>query len=244
MSKVLLYSGGTDSWLIDKLWKPDKKIYINIHGSYSDEEIKRLPSDVEIIDLPFLGQFEDKETLFVPLRNLYFLMIASNYGDEICLGATSGDRGGKDKRPLFFKVTQWLINYCLNGNSYGSYGKIKICSDFYNKSKNKLIEQYIENGGTIEEFIEQSFSCYKPINEKPCLACKPCYKKFLLGRHYGYKYSKEQDNKIINYMKNEIIPKKNNNGTYFTKRKGEGRIAEVEIDKLFKEYGLNWKDYQ
>ena len=34
MSKVLLYSGGTDSWLIDKLWKPDKKIYINFYGKH------------------------------------------------------------------------------------------------------------------------------------------------------------------------------------------------------------------
>lgn len=26
--KVLLYSGGMDSWLIDKIWKPDVKLYV------------------------------------------------------------------------------------------------------------------------------------------------------------------------------------------------------------------------
>ena len=37
--KVLLFSNGMDSWLIDKLWKPDVKIYIDIEGSYSEKEI-------------------------------------------------------------------------------------------------------------------------------------------------------------------------------------------------------------
>ena len=40
--KVLLYSGGTDSWLIDKIWKPDVKLYIDIHGRYSEFEKKLL----------------------------------------------------------------------------------------------------------------------------------------------------------------------------------------------------------
>lgn len=49
MKKVLLYSGGTDSWLIDKIWKPDTKIYIDIHGRYSEVEKKRLPNDVKVV---------------------------------------------------------------------------------------------------------------------------------------------------------------------------------------------------
>ena len=71
--KVLLYSGGMDSWLIDKIWKPDVKIYIDIEGSYSKEEIARLPKDVKIVKLP-IGIYE-QENKFVPLRNLYFLMV-------------------------------------------------------------------------------------------------------------------------------------------------------------------------
>jgi len=43
MKKVLLYSGGMDSWLIDKLWKPNVKLYIDTGGSYSKDEIAKLP---------------------------------------------------------------------------------------------------------------------------------------------------------------------------------------------------------
>ena len=116
--KVLLYSGGTDSWLIEKLWKPDVKIYVNIHGFYSDTEVSKLPPDVEVVDFPFLGTTEELDTNFVPLRNLYFLMIASNYGNHICYGATRSDRGSKDKCEEFVDMTQQLFDYCLTGNSY------------------------------------------------------------------------------------------------------------------------------
>lgn len=56
-NKVLLYSGGMDSWLIDKIWKPDVKLYVDMNTKYSQEEIKRLPSDV-IIDKLDLSKWE------------------------------------------------------------------------------------------------------------------------------------------------------------------------------------------
>ena len=75
MKKVLLYSGGMDSWLISHIWKPDMKVYVNMHTRYSEEEIKRikeLNEDVTIIDFP-LGQWE-REDAIIPLRNLYLVM--------------------------------------------------------------------------------------------------------------------------------------------------------------------------
>ena len=45
MKKVLLYSGGMDSWLISHLWKPDVKLYIDTGSSYAAEERRRLPPD-------------------------------------------------------------------------------------------------------------------------------------------------------------------------------------------------------
>lgn len=236
MSKVLLYSGGTDSWLIDKLWKPDIKLYININGMYSQEEIKRLPSDVKVIDFPFLGTIEDRNNLNVPLRNLYFLMIASNFGDEICLGATLGDRGGIDNR---FEIIYMLENILKIFNS-----NIHIENKYIFKNKYEILEEYINKGGTIKEFIENTFSCYNPIDGKECYKCKPCYRKFLLGYYYGYTYNETVKINMINYIKKEVIPLNKNKSTYFTDRVGEGKYTEKAVDKLFKEYSMNWRDYQ
>ena len=117
MKKVLLYSGGMDSWLISHIWKPDMKVYVNMHTRYSEEEIKRikeLNEDVTIIDFP-LGQWE-REDAIIPLRNLYLVMAICNLtGSEdvdICLGATAGDRV-LDKSPEFAEKATELLNQLL-----------------------------------------------------------------------------------------------------------------------------------
>ena len=244
MKKVLLYSGGTDSWLIDKIWKPDVRIYININGFYSDVEISKLPTDVQVIDFPFLGTVEEHDTNFVPLRNLYFLMMATSYGDEICYGATRSDRGSKDKREEFIDMTQNIIDYCLTGNSFTKDRNIHICKDFVKLNKFEIIQKYLDQGGTIQEFVEESFSCYHSIDGKECMHCKQCYKKFLEAYYFGYHYDNETKIEMIEYLKTDVIPIQNHEGTYFTKRTGEGPYMEKAVDMLFSEYGLNWRDYQ
>lgn len=242
--KVLLYSGGTDSWLIDKLWKPDVRIYVNIHGFYSDVEVAKLPKDVQVIDFPFLGKTEELDTNFVPLRNLYFLMIASNYGNHICYGATRSDRGSKDKCEEFVDMTQQLFDYCLTGNSYTKDRHIKICKDFVKLNKFEIIQKYLDEGGTIEEFVKDSFSCYHSIEGKECMHCKQCYKKFLEALYFGYDYTDKEKRNMIEYLKTSVIPVNNHEGTYFTEREGEGPYMEKAVDILFDEYGLDWRQYR
>ena len=104
--KVLLYSGGMDSWLISQLWNPDIKLYIDTGTAYAEEEKRRLPSDV-IVEHLDLHRFERGDKI-IPLRNLYFVMLASNYGDEIMLGATYGDRV-LDKSPGFAKKASDML---------------------------------------------------------------------------------------------------------------------------------------
>ena len=106
--KVLLYSGGMDSWLIDKLWKPDIRLYVDMNTRYSKEEMKRLPDDT-IIERLDLSKWE-REDKIIPLRNMYLIGIATNYGDEICLGATAGDRV-LDKSPVFAELYEDLLGY-------------------------------------------------------------------------------------------------------------------------------------
>ena len=108
-TKVLLYSGGMDSWLIDKLWKPDVKIFFDTGVDYDIVEKQLLPDDVIIFPL-HIAQFElhdAKHTL--PLRNMLFLEIASYYGNEICIGAVNGDKH-YDKQPKFLNDLQTILN--------------------------------------------------------------------------------------------------------------------------------------
>ena len=234
--KVLLYSGGLDSWLIDKIWKPDIRLYVNIAGDYSKEELRRLPDDVLVVDFPLLGSFE-LPNKFVPLRNLYFLMIASHYGDEICLGATAGDWGNKDKTPDFLEMAERMLNYLWSDKKVAR--QVRVCRDFINVPKSRLIDIYLERGGTIDRLHDDTFSCYTPVDGKECLACYPCFRKFALLYSHGANYSSEQRAKMWEYVRKQIIPTKEEGGyqgTYYTDRGEESESLIRAVEMLKKEF--------
>ena len=90
LTKVLLFSGGSDSVLISHLYEPDYLVYINMHTRYSEEEINKIENSafandprLRIIDFPFLGQYE-REDAIIPLRNLYLYIICDHlYFEDI-----------------------------------------------------------------------------------------------------------------------------------------------------------------
>lgn len=209
MKKVLLYSGGMDSWLIDKLWKPDIRLYVNMHTEYSTNEISKLQKDVIIIDFP-LNMWERTDSI-IPLRNLYLLMIACNYtmdeDIELCYGATFGDRS-KDQSEKFQLDAEALLNYLYLPQSWIPNGKkIKIITSFQKLTKREMLEMYIEQGGTLDECFEKSLSCYHPNNSnKPCWNCKPCFRKFVAFDTLGYEFNKEVIRRNMIYAKDHILP--------------------------------------
>lgn len=235
MTKVLLYSGGTDSWLIDKIWEPDVRLYIDVHGMYSEAEKSRLPEDVEIIDMPFLGEQEQPDG-FIPLRNLYFLMIASHYGDRLCLGATSGD-GSKDKCTEFLIDTEKTLRNLWDDKKVAK--PVSIETRFSLMSKGEILEEYLERGGDIERVKIETFSCYSPIDEHECFDCYPCFRKAAVLMAHGARYSEEQRRKLYDYCKRQIIPTKEEGGyggTYYTERGEESKDLIKAVKMLTEEF--------
>ena len=233
MKKVLLYSGGMDSWLISRLWKPNVKLYIDMNTRYSKEEIKRLPKDVVIEKLD-LSKWERNDKI-IPLRNLYLVMLATNYGDTICLGATAGDRV-LDKSYQFANMTSALLSYLYSKQHWTEERKIKIDLAYKDKSKHELLNMYVQQGGNLLEAWEKSFSCYEPKNGKPCFSCKPCFRKAVAF------YRCMQDNAIDpslifndqailslhSYIKQNIIQDALNGST------GRGQKEENDIIEFYK----------
>ena len=236
MKKVLLYSGGMDSWLIDKIWQPDKKIYINMHTRYSEQEIKKikaLNTDVEIIDFP-LGQWE-RDDKIIPLRNLYLPMVVCNItGTEdvdICLGATAGDRV-LDKSKEFVEKANDLLNYLYQPQWWIPEGKkVHINIDFKDKTKEELLQMYVDKGGNLQEAFNNSFSCYEPDEfNHECWSCKPCFRKFVAFESLGFKFSDDVLHKVIPYIGTNIIPQIKS-GMY-----GRGEKEEAAILKTYEKY--------
>ena len=236
MKKVLLYSGGMDSWLIDKLWKPDIRLYVDMHTKYSDkeiEQIKLLKDDVKIIDFN-LGQWE-RDDAIIPLRNLYLVMLACNITDsediELCVGATYGDRS-LDQSKEFSLLAENILNYLYSPQHWIPNGKhIHIVTDYKNYTKAQLLDMYIKQGGDINKAFECSLSCYHPNdNLEECWNCKPCFRKFVAFAYNGYTFDKDTINKSMKYINKYIVPELEQ-GVY------RGEIEDNEIKTVIKMYG-------
>ena len=220
LTKILLFSGGSDSVLISHLYNPDYLVYCDLGGQYSKEEIKKIQegpfgSDprLKILDFSFLGKYERKSDLILPLRNMYLPMFICNefpedeYGDlDICLGATAGDRV-LDKSPEFVEKFNDIINYLYSPQHWIKEGRhIRLNIDYKKYTKTEMLKLYKDQGGDIEKLFHESFSCYNPVDGHECWACKPCFRKAIAYALNGMKLDQEIVDKVVSYILKEIQP--------------------------------------
>lgn len=234
MKKVLLYSGGMDSWLMSKLWKPDIKLYVDMKTRYSENELARIRKepDVQVVDFP-LGQWE-REDAIIPLRNLYLAMVACNVTGsedvEILIGATAGDRV-LDKSPEFVNKATDLLSYLYTPQHWIPEGKkVRVCIDYKQYTKTDLLKMFKEQGGDLEEAFTRSFSCYNPVDGHECWHCKPCFRKFTAFSEAGYEFSYDVARTVCSYIKTDILPDIEA-GTY-----GRGEKEEHDIVDVYNKY--------
>lgn len=171
MKKVQLYSGGMDSFIISKLWKPDVKLYIDYCDAQNQQEKKYLPDDVIIKKIDLSRYIENDGLHTIPLRNLIFAAIAVNYGDEILIGGLKTDLH-YDKTEEFAEQATNLFNSVLNRER--SARTVRIVVPYRKYTKTELVEMYLRQGGTIEKLDRFSWSCHEPVNGKPCGKCQAC----------------------------------------------------------------------
>lgn len=210
MKKVLLYSGGMDSWLINKLEKPDVKLFVDLGTASTQGEQTKLDDDVIIFPLTDLGKLERKETDFIlPLRNLYLISLATNYGEHIILGATKTD-ATYDKTYEFAQKLEDLLNYMWLPQKWTKGKAIKVDVHYREYTKSDLLRMYIEQGGTWQEAYYQSYSCYKPKNgNTECHNCRPCFLKMMAFIDNGIDLGKDILQSYLPYINSKLDEYKN-----------------------------------
>lgn len=196
MKKVLLYSGGMDSYIIDKLWKPDVKLYIDYGTKQTAEERKRLPDDVIVKEIDLSQYMESDGKSTIPLRNLIFAAIAVNYGDVIAIGGVKDDLH-YDKTKRFARKTTRLFNSVLKKED--SKRKVRVSVPYRNYKKSELMYLYVKHGGSIEDLKKNTWSCYTPVNDKECGECTPCKRKAKAIQHAKELQNLDRYNKQSGY---------------------------------------------
>lgn len=201
--KVLLYSGGMDCYIINQLERPDVLLYINNHSNYSDMEVQHLMKlkelgvkwlDNLVIVNDFINMSDmERDDYIIPARNAYFILKAAEYGDEIIMGVTSGDRP-TDKCLPFAKMMTDLLNHLyepsrwlgegrhLNVNfKYKKFSKQDLITALVTERKRQTpgLNDYMAKDLVVDELFEYSSSCYEPQGDLPCGICKSCLRKWL-----------------------------------------------------------------
>lgn len=203
MKKVLLYSGGMDSWLISKLWKPDVKLFVDIGTNSSNAEMLRLPKDVVVARFRDLGLWELPQNFILPMRNIYLLTMASNYGEHIMLGATSTDEC-HDKTDMFALHMENLLNYAWQKQKWTNGKKIKVDFSYRKYSKGQLLKMYVDAGYPWQKAYKDTFSCYTPVNNNECHNCRPCFLKLMAFVDNNFIPNKDVLKTYVPYIKQKL----------------------------------------
>lgn len=176
--KVLLYSGGMDSFLCDFFWHPDIRLYCSIHHRYQKKEIEVM----DCIGLPYIKDehiyLADKERddAIIPLRNLFLIMAASFYGDNIAVGVLKGEING-DKSLYFKNKTQQVLNKCYEASYWSQGRKITIEYPIAGFTKAESVHEYLKQGGD-KDLLLRTWSCYSS-GKIHCGWCSNCVKRYI-----------------------------------------------------------------
>jgi len=184
--KVLLYSGGMDTYIAARLpeYKYDLLLYIHTYSRYDDCQLATIMQDRPVNLVIERGKlcFKDMEvegdnTATVPGRNAYFVLRAADYittdePSEIHLCATANSKH-TDKTPAFFEAMTKLVNIIH------PHKHIVVTSPFLFTGKHEIIWRAIcEASMTPEELRQQTFSCYNPgEDDYECGVCPACERK-------------------------------------------------------------------
>lgn len=189
---VLLFSGGMDSLMAAKLLQPDVVLYVMHRSRYEAEEVAALhrlvesgalrPSVFEWSSLDGLGAFARPDAI-IPMRNLFFLALAAQYGERLYIGAMDGDRS-LDKAPHFFGLVEEMFSYLYQEQHWCTGRRFEVLAPFRAETKTSLVRKYLGAGHPAALLLE-SFSCYAPVDARACGTCKPCFRKWVALENNG-----------------------------------------------------------
>lgn len=179
MTRVLLYSGGLDSYVAATLWQPDVLLYARLGHRYEDRELATVEASglrVTIENRLLLGDLE-RDDAIIPLRNLYLVAMATHYGHTVALGALAGEVN-PDKSETFRRQVQDVLTTCYAASYWSDGEPVSVEYPLARWTKAQLIAEYLDQGGDGPTLVAKTRSCYAP-TELPCGWCGACVKRHI-----------------------------------------------------------------
>jgi 7-cyano-7-deazaguanine synthase in queuosine biosynthesis len=188
--KVLLYSGGLDSFIASAYLKPDMRVYVPLGHRYQEAEMKSIMRTNHVGKIHYapgmhIGAFE-KNDAEIPLRNSYLCHVATSMALREYPAANSymialivqEDEMSIPDRTQEFMMNMSTLLTSLSGKN------IIVESPFVHMDKTDMVHWYIENYGKsgIASLVS-THSCYSPVRSNSgfieCGNCPACFRKFV-----------------------------------------------------------------
>lgn len=202
---VLLFSGGMDSLCAAWLLRPDVLLYCDIGLPEQHMELAAIrhsalpPGSLMRVDQSLqIGHTKLKNEI-VPLRNLYFVMLASNYGDRVSLAALAGDTT-KDKDGTFARLASQVVSHVLSNPEKAppsvQNGTFSVELPFKHLTKTQLVHNFLATAKSpqahtmMERWLLDTRSCYGA-HAVECGSCRSCVRKFVALLLNGVKGTRE-----------------------------------------------------
>lgn len=196
MSKVLLSSGGMDSFLLAH--EPELKgavhVFVNIGQKYLAKERTSAKLVANSCGAEFIEVITNQiakyehESGIIPLRNAEMLLCAAQHGEQIYFGVIA-DEINSDKSPEFVAAIQETMNISHKAQYWTEGKQFQILTPFREFTKTQLVQRYHDNGGSLPKLLT-SVSCYDA-GSHHCGRCASCFKRWValtnVSRYNGWR---------------------------------------------------------
>lgn len=182
--KILLFSGGIDSYVAWYYLGQPKTVYFDLNTPYTKNEIavirNLIPTTIieKVIDF---STRQEGEHAYVPYRNLHLALLANRYSDTIVIAGLKDDKVN-DKNEKVFRQFSYLMSDMMER-------KIVVMSPFWNMTKEQVVSWFLNVYGGYKEDLLQTISCYTPRVSSAipnyCGECPACFRKFVALRANG-----------------------------------------------------------
>lgn len=221
MKIVKLISGGIDSSIMAQEYA-GINVYIDFGQKYAKEEKEALNKQgIKYDIIKVEGNFNNND-IFIPNRNLTLAsLISTIYDPDIIMMAGLKDDNCIDKNIEAFQDMSNVISKFTNK-------QVKIISPYFNKTKGEIIQQFKNKQSLIN-----TFSCYKPIDNKPCGDCPACLRRVIALETNGIKTGIKLSDKILNkYISKIYTYEPDRISRFFIYLKQYKKVNAVDIDGI------------
>ena len=187
MANILLYSTGFDSELYRLLEKPDNLLLFKSGARYEKFETTQLEKFKKmglyngqkiIVDDTLNFKSLEKDNSIVPMRNIFYILRALEYAQDVYLGVTYYDLH-YDKQPdVLGALTTFVQNYYYYRDTPETWDNVRphIMTPYREYTKGELLKEAIDRGCDVSH-IPTLRTCYSGHSEKGCGKCKSCVAK-------------------------------------------------------------------